>query len=65
MNGENKTDNYCGFMCGPVVEDVQEVLDEIKLLSNYNPEFAIEFLDKLTKMLHDTRAELAPIINAA
>ena len=48
-------------MCGPVVEDVQKVLDEIKLLSKYNAEFAIEFLDKLTKMLHDTRAELAPM----
>ena len=46
-----KSDGYCGFMCGPVVEDVQNVLDEIKLLSKYNPEFAIEFLDKLTKML--------------
>ena len=53
-------------MCGPVVEDVQNVLDEIKLLSKYNPEFAIEFLDKLTKMLHDTRAEITPMeMNAA
>ena len=48
-------------MCGPVLDDVQKVLDEVKTLSKYNPEFAMEFLEKILHRVIDTRAELAPM----
>lgn len=55
-------DNYCGFVCGFALEDIQKVLDEIKDFSNYNPEFARTMLDKIIQKVNDTRTELAPMI---
>jgi hypothetical protein len=43
-------------MCGPVLEDVQKVLDEVKTLSEYNHEFALEFLDKIIDKVNETKA---------
>lgn len=60
------TEDYCGFVCGYALEDIQKVLDEIKDFSNYNPEFANEMLDKIIRKVNVTRDELAPIkINAS
>jgi hypothetical protein len=53
---------YCGFVCGFALEDIQKVLDEIKDFSNYNPEFARTMLDKIIQKVNDTRTELAPMI---
>ena len=50
---------YCGFVCGFALEDIQKVLDEIKDFSKYNPEFADEMLQKIMHKVVDTRAELA------
>jgi hypothetical protein len=50
---------YCGFVCGFALEDIQKVLDEIKDFSKYNPEFADEMLQKIIHRVVDTRAELA------
>jgi hypothetical protein len=52
--------DYCGFVCGFALEDIQKVLDEIKDFSKYNPEFADEMLQKIMHKVVDTRAELAP-----
>jgi hypothetical protein len=51
-------DNYCGFACGFALEDIQKVLDEIKDFSDYNPEFALVMLDKITAAVKDTRTQL-------
>jgi hypothetical protein len=61
LSKASRSGEYCGFVCGFALDDIQKVLDEIKLLSDYNPQFAVEFLDKIIKMLYDTRAELAAI----
>jgi hypothetical protein len=53
---------YCGFVCGFALEDIQKVLDEIKQFSEYNPGFAREMLDKIIQRVNDTRTELAPMI---
>jgi hypothetical protein len=53
---------YCGFVCGFALEDIQKVLDEIKDFSKYNPEFARVMLDKIIKKVDETRTELAPMI---
>jgi proteasome lid subunit RPN8/RPN11 len=53
---------YCGFVCGFALEDIQKVLDEIKQFSEYNPEFAREMLDKIIAQINDTRAQLAPVV---
>ena len=53
---------YCGFVCGFALEDIQKVLDEIKDFSQYNPEFARTMLDKIIQKVNDTRTELAPMI---
>jgi hypothetical protein len=42
-------------MCGPVLDDVQKILDEVKTLSKYNPEFAVEFLDKIIDKVNETK----------
>jgi proteasome lid subunit RPN8/RPN11 len=60
----NKTE-YCGFVCGFALEDIQKVLDEIKEFSEYNPEFAREMLGKIIQKVTETRAQLAPIKNNA
>jgi hypothetical protein len=60
----NKTE-YCGFVCGYALDDIQKVLDEIKDFSNYNPEFAREMLGKIIQKVTETRAQLAPIKNNA
>ena len=52
---------YCGFVCGFALEDIQKVLDEIKDFSQYNPEFAREMLGKIIQKVSETRAQLAPI----
>jgi hypothetical protein len=52
---------YCGFVCGFALEDIQKVLDEIKEFSEYNPEFAREMCDKIIQKVNDTRTELAPM----
>ena len=52
---------YCGFVCGFALEDIQKVLDEIKDFSQYNPEFARTMLDKIIQKVNETRTELAPI----
>lgn len=54
-------EEYCGFVCGFALEDIQKVLDEIKDFSNYNPEFAREMCDKIIQKVNDTRSELAPM----
>jgi hypothetical protein len=51
----NPNSDYCGFMCGPVLDDVQKILDEVKTLSKYNPEFAVEFLDKIIDKVNETK----------
>ena len=51
-------DNYCGFSCGDKLEDIQNIMDEIKDFANYNPETAIVVLDKIIKIVNDTRTEL-------
>jgi hypothetical protein len=53
---------YCGFVCGFALEDIQKVLDVIKQFSEYNPGFAREMLDKIIQRVNDTRTELAPMI---
>ena len=53
---------YCGFVCGFALEDIQKVLDEIKDFSQYNPEFARTMLDKIIDKINETRTELAPMI---
>ena len=52
---------YCGFVCGFALEDIQKVLDEIKQFSEYNPEFAREMLEKIIDRVNITRMELAPM----
>jgi hypothetical protein len=52
---------YCGFVCGFALEDIQKVLDEIKDFSQYNPEFAREMLDKIIQKISETREQLAPL----
>jgi hypothetical protein len=47
--------NYCGFVCVAALDDVQKVLDEVKTLSKYNPEFAVEFLDKIIAKVNETK----------
>ena len=56
----NTTDGseYCGFVCSDAVDKLQSILDEIKLLNRYNPEFAPVMLDRLTEMIIKTRDEL-------
>lgn len=54
-------DNYCGFVCGFALEDIQKVLDEIKDFSQYNPGFARTMLDKIIQAVNDTRPQLAPM----
>ena len=54
-------DQYCGFVCGFALEDIQKVLDEIKQFSEYNPEFARTMLDKIIAAVNDTRGQLAPM----
>jgi len=51
--------DYCGFVCGFALEDIQKVLDEIKDFAKYNHEFADEMLQKIIHKVVDTRAELA------
>jgi hypothetical protein len=57
---KSKTE-YCGFVCGFALEDIQKVLDEIKQFSEYNPEFARTMLDKIIQKVNDSRKELAPL----
>lgn len=47
-------------MCGPALDDVQKVLDEVKTLSEYNPEFAVEFLDKIIDKVNETKEVVKP-----
>lgn len=51
-------DEYCGFVCSDAVDKLQSILDEIKILNKYNPEFAPVMLDRLAKMISDTREKL-------
>jgi hypothetical protein len=58
-SNSNSNPEYCGFVCGFALEDIQRVLDEIKDFSNYNPEFAGEMLHKIIDRVNITRTQLS------
>ena len=46
-----KDDNYCGFVCGDIIERQQQILDEIKDFSKVNPEFSLVMIGKIMEMV--------------
>jgi hypothetical protein len=52
-------DNYCGFSCSDILQKIQEVCDEIKEFSNYNPEYSLVMLGKVMEKVYETRNNLS------
>lgn len=51
-------DNYCGFSCGDKLKQIQDVCNEVKSFSKYNPEYSLVMLGKIMEVVYKTRAEL-------
>ena len=49
---------YCGFLCSEILERQQEIANEVKDFSKYNPEFAKVMLRKLMDVLHDANGSI-------
>jgi hypothetical protein len=49
---------YCGFVCSDAIDSQQQIIDEIMLLSNYNHDFSLEMIHKLTEMLWKAEKEI-------
>ena len=52
-------DQYCGFICSIAREKVQEVLDEVVDFSKYNPETAVEVLERIEEMVNETKPKVS------
>lgn len=53
-----RDEHYCGFVCGDVMDEQEHILDEIRKFGNYNPEFALVMLGKLSSRIDACTKEL-------
>jgi hypothetical protein len=51
-------DHYCGFSCGDQIKKAEEICNEIKAFSQYNPEYSLVMLGKVMEVIYKTRTEL-------
>lgn len=51
MMTKEEVRNYCGFLCGPAQEAIEEVAADLAELKKVNPEFAEEFKTRLIDIL--------------
>lgn len=55
-----ENDDYCGFLCSDIIERQQKIIDDIKDFSEYNKDFALVMIGRITELCYNARLELPP-----
>lgn len=54
-----ENDNYCGFVCGDIIEEQQAIIDKIIEFSKVNREYALVMIGKIMDMVYYSKDKLS------
>jgi len=57
-----KKDEYCGLVCGFLLDDLQKILDQCITHAKYDPEFAPVMVQRLIDKCEETKTELMHLV---